>query len=105
MFDDERGIAFSYSRIEKRCLEGVNRLLARKVAVFNFFKLKWSFSTSLHVHNTYQASMIRVYEKQKVKHASCNNVKGWDWSVQTQFGDTEIFLSVVPIGGAIVHPR
>ena len=65
-------------RIEKRCLEGVNSLLARKVAVFNFFKLKWSFGTSLSIHNTYQASMTRVYEQRKVNHASCKNVKGWD---------------------------
>ena len=65
-------------RIEKRCLEGVNRLLARKVAVFKFFKLKWSFSTSSNIHNTYQASMTRVYEQRKVNHASYKNVKGWD---------------------------
>ena len=72
-------------RIEKRFLEGggVNRLLVRKVAVFNFFKLKWSFSTSSHIHNTYQATMIRVYEQRKVNHPSCKNVKRWDWSVQT----------------------
>ena len=36
--------------------------------------------------------MIRVYEQRKVKHANCKNVKGSDWSVQTQFGDTEIFF-------------
>ena len=91
-------------RIKKRCLEGVNRLLARKVAVFKFFKLKWGFSTSSNIHNTYQASMTRVYEQQKVKDAICKNVNGWDWSVQTQcrHGD---FLSVVPIGGAIIHPH
>ena len=79
-------------RIEKRCLEGVNRLLARKVAVFKFFKLKWSFITSSNIHNTYQASMIRVNEQRKVNHASCKNVKGWDWSVQTQL-ETRRFLA------------
>ena len=67
-------------RIEKRSLEGggVNRPLVIKVAVFNFFKLKWRFSTSSNIHNTSQARMTRVYEQQKVKHASCKNVKGWD---------------------------
>ena len=35
--------------------------------------------------------MQRVYEQRKVKHATCKNVEGWDWSVQMQFGDTEIF--------------
>ena len=79
-------------KTEKRCLEGVNRYLVRKVAVFNFFKLKWSFSTSSNIHNTYQASKIRVYEQRNVNHASCKNVKGWDWSVQTQL-ETRMFLS------------
>ena len=90
-------------RIERKCLEGVNRLLAIKVVVFYFFKLKWSFSTSSHIHNTYQASMIRVYEQRKVKHASCKNVKGWNFGGSKRNVDTEIF-GVVPIGGAIVHP-
>ena len=53
--------------------------------------LKWSFSTSLSIHNTYQASMQTVYEQRKVKHATCKNVKGWDWSVQMQFGDIDVF--------------
>src|SRR3954464_13057908 len=91
-------------RIEKRCLEGVNRLLARKVAVFKFFKLKWSFSTSSNILIIIQESMQRVYEQRKVNHASWKNVKEWDLSVQTQL-ETRRFLSVVPIGGAIVHPR
>ena len=49
------------------------------------------FRHKFNKHNTYQASMQRVYEQRKVKHATCKNLKGWDWSVQTQFGDTEIF--------------
>ena len=56
----------------------------RKVEDFNFFKLRWSFSTSLNIHNTFQARMARVYEQRKVKHATCKKVKGWDWSMQTQ---------------------
>jgi hypothetical protein len=70
-------------RIEKRCLEGGLDPQQVKVAILKFFKLRWSFSTSLNIHNTYQASMARVYEQWKVKHATCKNVKGWDWSVQT----------------------
>ena len=48
--------------------------------------------------------MTRVYEQRKVKPASCKNVKGWDLECANTIGDTEIF-GVVPIGGAIVHPR
>ena len=69
---------------------GVIRHYVPKVVVFNFFKLKWSWH-KFNNHNTYQASMQRAYEQWKVKHANCKNVKGWDWSVQTQFGDMEIF--------------
>ena len=56
-------------------------------------------------HSQYISSKHdKSYEQQKLNHASCKNVKGWDLRVQTQcrHGD---FLSVVPIGGAIVHPR
>ena len=48
--------------------------------------------------------MQRVYNQRKVNHATCKKVKGWDWSVQTQL-ETQMFFGVVPIGGAIVHPR
>ena len=63
-----------------------------KVAVFNFFKLRWSFSTCLNIHHTYQASMTRVYEQRKVRHANCKNVEGWDWSVQTQLETWRFFI-------------
>ena len=43
-------------------------------------------------HNTYQASMQRVYEKRNGLEDS------------NAIGDTDVF-GVVPIGGAIVHPR
>ena len=56
-----------------------------KVAIFKFFKLRWSFSTSLSIHNTFQASMARVWVVERLKHANCKKVKGWDWSVQTQW--------------------
>ena len=91
-------------RIDKRCLRGVNRLLAGKVAVFKFFKLKWSFITSSNIHNTYQASMTRVYGQRKVKHAILQECKGMGLECANAIGDTKIF-GVVPIGGAIVHPR
>ena len=48
--------------------------------------------------------MQRVYEQRKVKHATCKNVKGRVWRIQTQL-ETQIVFFVVPIGGAIVHPR
>ena len=84
---------------------GAIRPSTKKSSSFEILQVKVEFSTSLNIHNTFQASMARVYEQRKVKHASCKNVKRWDWSVQMQFGDTEIFLSMVLIGGAIVHPR
>ena len=83
---------------------GVNRLLARKVAVFNFFKLRWRFSTCLNIHNTYQASMTRVYGQRKVKHAILQECKGMGLECANAIWDTDVFV-VVPIGGAIVHPR
>ena len=52
--------------------------------------------------NTIQASMQRVYEQRKVKHATCKNVKGRVWSANA-IGDTDVFV-MVPIGGAIIHP-
>ena len=55
-------------------------------------------------HNTYQASMQRVYEQRKVKHATCKNVKWKGLENSNAIGDTNVF-GVVPIGGAIVHPR
>ena len=36
--------------------------------------------------------MQRVYEQRKVKHATCKNVKGRVWRIQTQL-ETRIFLS------------
>ena len=48
--------------------------------------------------------MQRVYEQQKVKHATCKNVKGRVLEDSNAIGDTDVF-GVVPIGGAIVHPR
>jgi len=48
--------------------------------------------------------MQRVYEQRKVKHATCNNVKGRVLEDSNGIGDTDVF-GVVPIGGAIVHPR
>ena len=41
------------------------------------------FGTSFNIHNTYLASMQRVYEQRKVKHATRKKVNGWEWSVQT----------------------
>ena len=49
------------------------------------------FKHKFNKHNTYQASMQRVYEQRKVKHATCKNVKGRVWRIQMQFGDTVIF--------------
>ena len=54
-------------------------------------------------HNTYQASMQRVYEQRKVKHATCKNVKGRVLEDSNAIGDTDVF-GVVWIGGAILHP-
>ena len=51
-----------------------------------------------------QASMQRVYEQRKVKHATCKNVKGRVLEDSNTIGDTDVF-GMVPIGGAIVHPR
>ena len=48
--------------------------------------------------------MQRVYEQGKVKHATCKNVKGRVLENSNAIGDTVVF-GVVPIGGAIVHPR
>ena len=51
-----------------------------------------------------QESMQRVYEQRKVKHATCKNVKGRVLKDSNAIRDTGVF-GVVPIGGAIVHPR
>ena len=56
-----------------------------------------------NIHNTFQASMARVYEQQKVKR-NLQECKGMGLECANAIGDTEIF-SVVPIGGAILHPR
>ena len=48
--------------------------------------------------------MQRVYEQRKVKHATCKNVKGWVLEDSNGVGGTDV-VGVVPIGGAIVHPR
>ena len=76
----------------------------KKSSSFEILKVKVEFSTCLNIHNTYQASMTRVYEQRKVKHATCKNVKGRVLEDSNAIGDTKIF-SVVSIGCAIVHPR
>ena len=48
--------------------------------------------------------MQRVYEQRKVKHATCKNLKGRVLEDSNAIGDTDV-SGVVPIGGAIVHPR
>ena len=62
------------------------------------------FKHKLNIHNIQQASMQRVYEQRKVKHATCKNVKGRVLEDSNALGDTDVF-GVVPIGAAIVHPR
>ena len=47
---------------------------------------------------------VTVYEQRKVKHATCKNVKGRVLEDSNAIGDTDVFV-VVPIGGAIIHPR
>ena len=74
------------------CLEGGDQTLSAKVAIFNLFRFEWSFRHNFNMHNTYQASMQRVYEQRKVKHATCKNVKGRVWKDQTQL-ETRMFLS------------
>ena len=48
--------------------------------------------------------MRRVYEQRKVKHTTCKNVKERVLEDSNTIGDRDVF-GVVPIGGAIVHPR
>ena len=48
--------------------------------------------------------MQTVYEQRKIKHATCENVKGKGLESANAIGDTDVFV-VVPIGGAIIHPR
>ena len=62
------------------------------------------FRHKFNIHNTSQASMQRVYEQRKVKHATCKNVNGRVLEDSNAIGDTDVF-GMVPIGGAIVHPR
>ena len=47
--------------------------------------------------------MQRVYEQRKVKHATCKKVNGGVWGSKRNW--RHILFGVVPIGGAIVHPR
>ena len=80
----------------KVCLEGgVIRLLDQiKIYPFPNFS-SWQILATLDKSsnlNTIQVSMQRVYEQRKVKHATCKNVKGWDWSVQMQL-EARMFLS------------
>ena len=62
------------------------------------------FWQKFNKHDTYQASMQRVYRQRKVKHAILQECKGMGLECGNAIGDTKIFC-VVPIGGAIVHPR
>ena len=48
--------------------------------------------------------MTRVYGQRKVKHATLQECKGMGFECANTIGDTEIF-GMVPIGGAIIHPR
>lgn len=48
--------------------------------------------------------MQRVYEQRKVKHATFKKIKGRVLEDSNAIGDIDVF-GVVPIGGAIVHPR
>ena len=79
----------------KVCLEGVIRLLDQ-IKIYHFPNFSsWLILTMMAKSsnlNTIQASMQRVYEQQKVKHATCKKVKGWDWSMQTQL-ETQMFLA------------
>ena len=58
-----------------------------KVVVFKFFRLKWIFGTSL-------TNTIHIKQECKEKGLEDSNA----------IGNMDIFV-VVPIGGAIVHPR
>ena len=49
------------------------------------------FKHKFNKHNTFQASMQRVYEQRKVQHATCKNVKGRVWRIQTQL-ETRMFF-------------
>ena len=62
------------------------------------------FRHKFNIHNIEQASMQRVYEQRKVKHATCKNVKGKGLENSNAVGHTDVFV-VVPIGGAIIRPR
>ncbi len=48
--------------------------------------------------------MQRVYEQRKVKHATFKNVNGRVLEDSNAIGDMDVFV-VVPISGAIIHPR
>ena len=65
------------------------------------FKRKFKHSQYL---SSKHASIQGVYEQRKVKHATCKNVKGRVLEDSNAIGDTDVF-GMVPIGGAIVHPR
>ena len=76
----------------KVCLEGGGgiRHFVPKLQILNLFKFNWSLGTSL-TFTTYSKQACKEYEKRKVKHATCKNVKGRVWRFQTQLGDTVIF--------------
>ena len=74
-----------------------------KVTVFNFFMLKWSLGTSLT--NTIHIEQA-CKECMNSESKSCNlqECKGKGLENLNSIGDTDVFV-MVPIGGAIVHPR
>ena len=82
-------------RIESMSRGGVIRLLDQiKTYPFPNFS-SWQILATLDKSsnlNTIQASMQRVYEQRKVKHATCKNVKGRVWRIQTQL-ETRMFLA------------
>ena len=80
----------------KVCLEGVIRLLDQiKIQPFSNFS-SWQILAILaqakqSPHNSSKHAK-RVYEQRKVKYATCKNVKGRVWRIQTQL-ETRMFLS------------
>ena len=74
----------------------------RKVAVFNFFKLKWSFGTSLTI-TIHVKQACKEYMSNGNKACNLQECKGMGLECANAIGDTDVF-GVVPIGGAIVHP-
>src|SRR3954469_1098367 len=68
----------------EECLEGVITLLDQ-IKIYRFPNFSsWQILATLDKSsnlNTIQASMQRVYEQRKVKHATCKNVKGRVWRI------------------------